>query len=85
MKKIKLHPGYILLKRQEFESEAGILLTEDVKQKPGFATVVDANDVQSIKPGDSIIYVPFGPLEFTVEDEEYLIAREEDILAILED
>jgi chaperonin GroES len=37
-----------------------------------------------IKEGDIVLFTKFGPNEIKVEDKEYLIAKQEDILAILE-
>ena len=37
-----------------------------------------------VKPGNKILFTKYGPTEIKVEDKEYLIAKEEDILAILE-
>lgn len=38
----------------------------------------------SVKKGDKVLFTKYGPSEIKVEDKEYLIAREEDILAIIE-
>lgn len=38
----------------------------------------------SVKKGDIVLFTKYGPNEIEVNDKEYLIAREEDILAILE-
>ena len=37
----------------------------------------------AVKVGDRVLYKKSGPSEFKVEDKEYLIAEEEDILAII--
>lgn len=37
-----------------------------------------------VKKGDVVLFTKYGPNEIKVEGKEYLIAREEDILAILE-
>jgi len=37
----------------------------------------------SVKKGDTVLFSKYGPNEFKVDGKEYLIAREEDILAIL--
>ena len=37
-----------------------------------------------VKPGDKVLFTKYGPNEIKIEDKEYLIAKEEDILAILE-
>jgi chaperonin GroES len=38
----------------------------------------------NIKVGDVVLFTKYGPSEVKVDGKEYLIAREEDILAILE-
>lgn len=37
-----------------------------------------------VKKGDTVIFTKYGPNEIKVDGKEYLIAKEEDILAILE-
>ena len=37
-----------------------------------------------VKPGQKVLFTKYGPNEIKVGDKEYLIAKEEDILAILE-
>jgi len=38
----------------------------------------------SVKPGDIVLFTKYGPNEIKVDNKEYLIAKEEDILAIIE-
>lgn len=38
----------------------------------------------NVKKGDTVIFTKYGPNEIKVDDKEYLIAREEDILAIVD-
>jgi len=38
----------------------------------------------SVKKGDRVLFTKYGPAEVKVDGKEYLIAREEDILAILD-
>jgi len=37
-----------------------------------------------VKKGDKVIFTKYGPNEIKIDDKEYLIAKEEDILAIIE-
>ena len=37
-----------------------------------------------LKKGDLVLFTKYGPTEFKVEDKEYLIAKEEEVLAIIE-
>ena len=39
----------------------------------------------SVKKGQVVLFTKYGPTEIKVEGKNYLIAREEDILAIIED
>lgn len=38
----------------------------------------------SVKPGDRVLFQKYGPSEIKIDDKEYLIATESDILAIIE-
>ena len=38
----------------------------------------------SVKPGDKVLFSKYGPSEIKVDDKEYLIAREDDMLAVIE-
>ena len=38
-----------------------------------------------IKVGDKVIFTKYGPTEIEIDGKEYLIAREDDILAVIED
>jgi chaperonin GroES len=38
----------------------------------------------SVKKGDMVLFTKYGPNEIKIDGKEYLIAKEEDILAILE-
>ena len=38
----------------------------------------------SVKKGDMVLFTKYGPNEIKVDGKEYLIAREDDILAVLE-
>jgi len=37
-----------------------------------------------VKVGDKVLFTKYGPNEIKIDDKEYLIAKEEDILAIIE-
>ncbi|HDJ30619.1 MAG TPA: co-chaperone GroES, partial [bacterium] len=37
-----------------------------------------------VKPGDIVLFTKYAPNEVKVDDKKYLIAKQEDILAILE-
>jgi chaperonin GroES len=38
----------------------------------------------SVKPGDKVLFTKYGPNEIKVDNKEYLIASESDILAVID-
>ena len=71
-------------KEQPLEkTKSGILLGE-AKEKPAYAVVESVGpDVKDIKKGDKIIYREYSTTEVSVDDTDYIILKEEDILATL--
>ncbi|HQP91729.1 MAG: co-chaperone GroES [Candidatus Omnitrophica bacterium] len=87
----------ILVKPLEAEekTKGGIILPDTAKEKPqegrvvavGKGKVLDDGKVQplEVKPGDKILYGKYSGTEIKLEDEEHLIIKEEDVLAIITD
>jgi chaperonin GroES len=81
---------------EEKKSKGGIILPETVdKERPEKGRVVAVGPGKfdedgekriplSVKKGDVVLFTKYGPNEVKIDGKEYLIAREEDILAILE-
>ncbi|NLI89143.1 MAG: co-chaperone GroES [Epulopiscium sp.] len=74
-------------------TKSGIILTGAAKEKPEEAVVVavgpgglvDGEKVEmEVKVGDKIIYSKYAGTEVTMDNEEYVVVRQEDILAIVE-
>ena len=66
------------------KTASGLLLPSDSKEKPSFAVVTAVGpDVKSIKKGDTILYKEYSTTSVKVDDEDYLILDEKDILATL--
>ena len=64
-------------------SKAGILLGE-AKEKPAYAVVEAVGpEVKVVKKGDKIVYKEYSTTEIKMDDEEYIILKEEDILATM--
>lgn len=62
---------------------SGILLGE-AKEKPNTATIESVGpDVKNLKKGDRVIYREYSATELKYEGKDYLIIKEEDILATL--
>jgi chaperonin GroES len=79
----------------ETVTAGGILLPDSAKEKPQEAEVVavgPGTQLESgkvapmdVKVGDKIIYGKYAGTEVKVDGEEYVILRQEDVLAIMED
>ena len=94
--KIRPLQDRILVKRIEEEqtSAGGIIIPDTAKEKPQEGKVVavgkgrirDDGKLQrlDVKKGDRVLFSKFGGTEVTLEGEEHLILREDDVLGILE-
>lgn len=68
-------------KAQE-KTASGLYLPDSSKEKPVVAEVVAAGpDAKAVKVGDKIVYKEYSTTELKINDVEYLIVKEEDILA----
>ena len=85
----------VVLKMTEAEetTKGGIILTGSAKEKPTVAEVisvgpggnVDGKDVvMTVKVGDRVITAKYAGTKVTLEDTEYVVVRQHDILAIVE-
>ncbi len=85
---MQLHPlaDRIVARPVEAETKtaAGILLPDQAKDKTQVAEVVAVGkDVKEVKVGDRIVHTEYGPNRFKQGSEEYLIVKEEDVLAVV--
>lgn len=68
-------------KAQE-KTASGLYLPDSSKEKPVMAEVVATGpDAKKVKVGDKIVYKEYSTTELKIDDVEYLIVKEEDILA----
>lgn len=64
------------------QTASGIYLPDTAKEKPTLANVVATGvDVKEVKVGDKIVYKEYSTTELKIDGTEYLIVKEEDILA----
>ena len=77
----------------EEKTASGIVLLAKDQEKPQMAQViavgpggvVDGNEVKMVvKPGDKVITDKYAGTKVTLEDVEYIIVKQSDILAIVE-
>lgn len=64
------------------QTASGIYLPDNAKEKPVLAVVKAVGaDVKHVKAGDKIVYKEYSTTELKIDGTEYLVVREEDILA----
>ncbi len=84
-----------LVKMQEAEetTKSGIILSSGSKEKPQIAEIIavgpgrkeDGKDVpMQVKKGDKVVINKYAGTEIKYEGEDYIIVKEEDIIAIAE-
>jgi len=78
---------------KEERTKGGIVLPDTAKEKPqkgevlaiGSGEIVDGQKVPlEVKVGDNIIFSKYAGTEIKIDDVEYLILRQSDVLAILQ-
>ena len=94
---MKLKPlgDRVVLKQLEAEekTKSGIVLPGNAQEKPqeaeivavGPGGVVDGKEIKmEVKVGDKVIYSKYSGTEVKVDNEEFIIVKQNDILAIVE-
>ena len=78
----------------EETTKSGIVLPGQAKEKPqqaeviavGPGGIVDGKEVvMQVKVGDKVIYSKYAGTEVKLEDEEFIIVRQNDIVAVVEE
>ncbi|MBQ3293254.1 co-chaperone GroES [Candidatus Saccharibacteria bacterium] len=65
------------------KTKSGILLGE-AKEKPAYAVVESVGkEVKDVKKGDKIVYKEYSTTELKIDGKNYIILKEEDVLATL--
>ena len=94
--KIRPLQDRVIVKRvaEETTTKGGIIIPDTAKEKPqeglvkavGNGKVTEDGNVLplDVKQGDRILFSKYAGNEITVEGEEHLILREDDVLAIIE-
>ncbi len=95
MKIRPLHARILVERLEEQEvKRGGIIIPDTAKEKPQEGKVIAAGTGKvgddgkkiplDVKAGDKILFGKYSGSEVKIDDKEYLILREEDVLAILE-
>jgi chaperonin GroES len=94
--KIKPLQDRVLVKRVEAVEEVrgSIVIPDTAKEKPQEGEIIAVGDGKvldngtkvelTVKVGDKVLFGKYSGSDVTLDDEEYLIMREDDILGVLE-
>jgi len=86
----------IIVKRLEEEerTKGGIIIPDTAKEKPIEGKVIAVGDGRikedggkiplEVKKGDRILFAKYGGTEVSIDGEEHLMMKEDDVLAIIE-
>jgi chaperonin GroES len=96
MMKIQPLHDRVIVKRSEEEekTKGGIIIPDTAKEKPIMGTVIavgsgkiEGEDKKrvplDVKEGDKVLFSKYAGTEVTIEGEEHLIMKEEDIIAVV--
>ena len=95
MKIRPLHDRLLVERLEDKEvKKGGIIIPDTAKEKPQEAKVIAVGNGKvtdegkkiplAVKAGDKILFGKYSGSEVKIDDKEYLIMREDDVLAILE-
>jgi chaperonin GroES len=96
---MKIRPLHdrILVERLEEEekTKGGIIIPDTAKEKPiqgrvvavGNGKILENGEVKplDVKEGDKVLFGKYAGTEVKIDDNEYLIMREDDVLGVIED
>ena len=83
----------IKMKKGEEKTKSGIILAGAAQEKPQIAEVIEIGpgemidgkpEVMNVKQGDNVIVSEYAGTKVKYNQEEYIIVKQEDILAIVE-
>jgi chaperonin GroES len=94
MKARPLHDRVLLKRIEEKETvKGGIIIPDTAKEKPMEGLVISVGpgkimedgkrSLMDVKAGDRVLFAKYAGTEIKIDDEEYVIMREEEILAVL--
>jgi len=83
---VNLNPlgDYVVAQQEEAETKtaSGLYLPDKAQEKPKVAKVLAVGkDAKQVKKGDRIVYKSYSTTDVKVGSEEYILVKEEDILA----
>lgn len=96
---VKLQPlgDRVVVEREESEAKTagGILLPDSAKNKPARGTVISVGEGRlldngtrqklQVRPGDRVVFTSYAGENFKIGDQELILMREDDILAVIDE
>lgn len=85
----------VVVQRDEVEAQTagGLYLPENAKDKPSRGIIISVGDGRmlpsgeraplQVKAGDHVLFTSYGPDEVKIDDNELLLMREDNILAVI--
>jgi chaperonin GroES len=90
-----LHDRIVVQRTEGAQQVGGIIIPDSAKEKPQQGKVIAAGNGKikddgkrvplDVKPGDSILFGKYSGQEIKLDGDEYLIMREDDVLAVVEE
>lgn len=95
MKIRPLHDRLVVQRVEEEETTAGgIIIPDSAKEKPQEGKIVAAGkgkirddggiSALDVKPGDRVLFGKYSGTDVTLDGEDYVILREDDVLAVID-
>jgi chaperonin GroES len=88
-----LHDRVVVKPKKQQATPAGIVLPDTVNERPHEGTVIAVGPGRlldsgqraemEVRSGDDVLFAKYAGTEVKIADEEYLIMREDDLLAII--
>lgn len=74
------------IEKEKETKKGGFMFTENAAEKPLAAEVLAVGrDIDWISKGDTIVYKPYASTEFKLDNTDYILIHEEDILGLIKD
>ena len=82
----------VKMKESEETTKSGIILASSAQEKPQIAEVIEVGpgerideklEPMDVKKGDNVIISKYAGTEVELDDEEYIIVKQNDILAVI--
>lgn len=74
---------FVKIDQEEDKTSSGILLPTSAQKKPTQGQVVTAGDSKAVKAGDKVVYSKYAGTEVSLDGQEHVILKEDDVIGLL--